>query len=78
MESITENNINYLIINASKDGVINCPFCLEKHTHGIVHLDVMSHRIAHCDKSSLKDVIYILDGKQHFQKNGYFIKLNKQ
>ena len=66
MKAIKKEGKSYLEIKSDYDGVIECPFCFEKHKHG----KESGHRIAHCNSKVLP---VFFDGEWHKKEDGYFI-----
>jgi hypothetical protein len=66
----------FITVYANDKGIIDCPFCKEKHTHGIKSGD--GHRLVHCDKDRLFFFTpFDEDGKIHNRKEGYIVKFPK-
>lgn len=63
---------DFITVYANDKGVIDCPFCLHEHTHGIKGGD--GHRLVHCDPNRL---FYFTpfdeNGKVHNRKEGYIV-----
>ncbi len=69
MKVIKKENKSYLEIKINTKGIIECPFCFEKHKHGKDN----GHRIAHC----IGDVLPVFFNGEMFRKSdGYFVNNN--
>ena len=66
----------FITVYANHKGIIDCPFCNQKHQHGIGGGD--GHRLVHCDA---KRLFYFTpfdeDNKVHSRKEGYIVKFPK-
>lgn len=56
------------VLKANKKGYVTCPFCQQKHKHGVGD----GHRVADC--GSRPTINPIVDDVQLFKDNGYFIE----
>ena len=68
----------FITVYANDKGVIHCPFCDEKHTHGIKGGD--GHRLAHCNIDSKNKYYHWAideDNEIHTQEEGYIVKFPK-
>lgn len=75
IEFNNEGGINYLVLwrDSIKSRTDVCPFCKERHKHGIPD----GHRVAHCNeraKGFLGEIFVPEDGVSIFQKDGYIVK----
>jgi hypothetical protein len=73
MKTILEKEILYPVLQADKNGYINCPFCQEKHKHGKGGGD--GHRVADCTENSITDDVFTKDGCCK-KENGYFVQFS--
>lgn len=71
METIIENGVVYPILKADKKGSVTCPFCLQKHKHGIGGGD--GHRVADCTQLLIFNPLFTKDGWCK-KGNGYFVQ----
>jgi len=73
MKVLTENEVNYPVLNADKNGRVTCPFCQQKHKHGKGGGN--GHRIADCSQLLIINPVFI-GGKWCWKANGYFVEFS--
>lgn len=71
METIKIDGTLYPILNADKEGYVNCPFCKQKHKHGKDGGD--GHRVAQCQQLFIFNPLFTKEGWCQ-KSNGYFIR----
>ena len=71
METITNDGVVYPVLKADKNGIVNCPFCYQKHKHGKGGGN--GHRVAHCNMLLIRNPIFTKEGWCK-KENGYFVK----
>ena len=59
-----------LVLKADKNGFVRCPFCKEKHKHGIAGGN--GHRVPDCTSSIIYNPV---EGK-HYRRNGYYVEFS--
>lgn len=73
MKTILKEGVLYPLLNANIEGYVTCPFCMQKHKHGIGGEN--GHRVADCNQLLIRNPVFTKDGWCS-KENGYFVQFS--